>query len=95
MRTDLDVLQNKPDLADWRKWLVDPIVPKGEEGDTRPLSVAFPAKMLARIDKIAKETHNNRSDTIRHLLRWSLDAYDKARDAERVGVDIDTAKKAG
>lgn len=69
---------------------MDPIVPKGEEGDTRPLSVAFPRSMLARIDKIAKATSNNRSDTIRHLLRWALDAYDKARAAEQE----ETPKKA-
>lgn len=61
--------------TNWRNWLVQPIVPKGE-GEVKPLSIAFPKALLARIDKVAKETNNNRSDTIRHLLRWALDAYD-------------------
>lgn len=59
----------------WRNWLVQPIVPKGE-GEVKPLSIAFPKALLTRIDRVAKETNNNRSDTIRHLLRWALDAYD-------------------
>lgn len=75
------------DKTDWRTWLVDPMIPKGERGETRPLSVAFPKAMLARIDKVARETHNNRSDAIRHLLRWALDAYDRSREAERQGED--------
>ena len=55
---------------------MQPIVPKGE-GGVKPLSIAFPKQLLVRIDRVAKETNNNRSDTIRHLLRWALDAYDK------------------
>lgn len=62
---------------------MDPIIPKGEEGDTRPLSIAFPRTMLTRIDKLAKATNNNRSATIKYLLRWALDAYDKLRDDEK------------
>jgi Arc/MetJ-type ribon-helix-helix transcriptional regulator len=73
--------------VDWRKWLVDPIIPQGEKGDTRPLSVAFPKAMLQRIDRIAKATGNNRSDAIRHLLRWALDTYEKAREDERRAND--------
>ena len=72
--------------ADWRHWMVDPIIPPGERGETRPLSIAFPKAMLQRIDKIAKDTHNNRSDTIRYLLRWALEAYEKSRAAEK-GTD--------
>lgn len=67
--------------SDWRRYLLQPIVPKGE-GGVKPLSIAFPKALLTRIDKVSKETNNSRSDTIRHLLRWALDAYDKGRSAE-------------
>jgi metal-responsive CopG/Arc/MetJ family transcriptional regulator len=55
---------------------VQPIVPKGE-GNVKPLSIAFSKALIARIDKVSRETNNSRADTIRHLLRWALDAYDK------------------
>lgn len=70
---------------------MDPIVPRGEEGDTTPLSIAFPRSMLARIDKIKKATNNSRSAVIKHLLRWALDAYDKLREDEKNGVAPDKA----
>lgn len=60
---------------------MQPIVPKGE-GEVKPLSIAFPKSLLTRIDKVAKETNNNRSDTIRHLLRWALDAYENRGNVE-------------
>jgi Arc/MetJ-type ribon-helix-helix transcriptional regulator len=91
MKTSLDVLQRHPHLRDWRKWLVDPIVPKGEEGDTRPLSIAFPREMLTRIDRIKKATNNSRSAVIKYLLRWALDAYDKLREDEKNGVHDEKA----
>lgn len=62
---------------------MDPIVPKGEEGDSRPLSIAFPREMLVRIDRIKKATNNSRSAVIKHLLRWALEAYDKLREEEK------------
>lgn len=58
------------------------IIPKGEHSEARPLSVSFPKSLLTRIDKVARETRNNRSDTIRHLLRWALSAYEKSREQE-------------
>lgn len=70
-----------------------PIIPKGEHGDTRPLSIAFPRSMIAKIDKVARETRNNRSDAIRHLLRWAIEAYEKSREAESKGAE--DAENAG
>ena len=67
---------------------MDPIVPRGEDaGELKPLSIAFPRDMLARIDRIKKATNNrSRSMVIKHLLRWALDAYDKLRDDEKNGI---------
>lgn len=84
MKSMYDVLQRHPHLKDWRKQLVDPIIPHGEEGNTKPLSIAFPAAMLTRIDRIKKATNNSRSAVIKHLLRWALDAYDKLREEEKM-----------
>lgn len=74
-----NLLQAHP--SDWRRWLLNPVVPEGE-GEAKPLSIAFPEKMIERIDRIAKETGNSRSDTVRHLLRWAMDAYDKGNEQE-------------
>lgn len=87
MRNRSNVLETYLHPADWRRWLLAPIIPKGEHGDTRPLSVAFPKSLLTRIDKVARETRNNRSDAIRHLLRWALDAYEKSREQEAAASD--------
>ena len=84
MKSMYEVVKGHPHLSDWRAQLVDPIIPHGEEGSTKPLSIAFPATMLARIDKIKRATHNSRSAVIKHLLRWALDAYDKLRDEEKM-----------
>lgn len=92
MKTPLEVLHRHPHLRDWRKYLVDPIVPQGEEGDTTPLSIAFPRSMLQRIDKIKKATNNSRSAVIKYLLRWALDAYDKLREDEKSGVGGEKAR---
>lgn len=79
-----DVIRGDVKLEDWRKYLVDPIIPRGDEGTTKPLSIAFPSAMLARLDKLAKQTNNTRSAVIKHLLRWALDAYDKLREEEKM-----------
>lgn len=49
------------------------VVPKSE-GRALPRSIAVSAKMLARIDAIAKETKNTRAVTVRHLLRFAMTA---------------------
>lgn len=79
MQTAKTLLDTHP--SEWRRWLLSPVVPKGE-GEAKPLSIAFPEKMLERIDKIASETDNSRSETIRHLLRWAMEAYEKGRAEE-------------
>jgi hypothetical protein len=55
---------------------VQPIVPEGRRRRESPSPLRSRKALLARIDRVAKETNNSRSDTIRHLLRWALDAYD-------------------
>lgn len=61
-----------------------PMVPKSE-GPARPIPVRLTEPMLDRIDAVAKATGNERSETIRHLLRWALDEYDAQRAAEKAG----------
>lgn len=65
-------------LLDWRKHLVEKVVPEGE-GIGHPLSVRYPEKLLARIDACAEETGNSRTDAILHLLRWALDRYEATK----------------
>lgn len=53
------------------------VVPEGEGPLSEAVTVRLPKKILERIEKCAKDTENNRSDTILHLLRWALGAYEK------------------
>lgn len=62
-----------------------PSIPIGEKLE-KPLSLAFSKEMLRDLDRIGKATHNSRADTIRHLLRWAIDAYDKGVEAEEAGA---------
>lgn len=55
----------------------DEVVPEGEGPLSEAVSVRLPKKLLERVEKCAKETENNRSDAILHLLRWALGAYEK------------------
>ncbi len=71
---------------------MDPIIPKGE-GPGKPLSFRVPEAMLKRIDKVAKETRNSRSETVLHLLRWAVDAYEKSR-ADENGTAVETRDSA-
>jgi hypothetical protein len=56
--------------------LENAVVPEGEGPLSDAVTVRLPKKMLERIERAAKETENNRSDTILHLLRWALAAYE-------------------
>jgi metal-responsive CopG/Arc/MetJ family transcriptional regulator len=47
-----------------------------------PLSLRFPAKLLARLDAVAKATKHPRTDVILHLVRWGLDEYERQRAEE-------------
>lgn len=58
-----------------------PLIPVGE-GKGKPLSMRVPEQVLKRIDKVAHETQNSRTDAILHLLRWALDKYGAERAAE-------------
>lgn len=47
------------------------IVPEGD-GDSSPLSIRYPSALVKRIDAIAKQTKNTRTDTIIYLLKWAV-----------------------
>lgn len=69
----------------WSDWLTPrQVVPKGE-GATRPLSIRYPEAILKELDKIAKETNNDRTSTIMHILRWGIAEYKAQRAVERGG----------
>ena len=68
--------------TEWRRWLVEPVIPEGE-GPGKPLSLRVPEQLLKRIDVVAKETRNSRTDAVLHLLRWALSKYESEREAER------------
>jgi hypothetical protein len=53
------------------------VVPDGEGPLSEAITIRLPKKMLERIEKAAKDTENNRSDTVLHLLRWALAQYEK------------------
>lgn len=61
---------------------MEPVVPPGE-GPGQPLSMRVPEQLLKRVDAVAKETRNSRTDTVLHLLRWALNKYESERAAER------------
>lgn len=63
------------------------MIPSGEKNKaTRPLAIRFNEDLLKRIDRVAKDTHNSRTDAIMHLLRWALTRYEEERSAESKGV---------
>lgn len=55
------------------------VVPDGEGKLSQAITVRLPEQLLRRIEQCAKETSNNRSDAILHLLRWALSAYEKGK----------------
>lgn len=58
------------------KTQIELVVPEGEGPLSEAITVRMPKKLLERVTRCAKGTENNRSDTILHLLRWALDAYE-------------------
>lgn len=70
--------------SEWRKYLLDPIIPENEEkGPSRPLALRFPVALIKRLDRAAAATGNSRTQVIIHLLRWGLDRYEQARAADQ------------
>lgn len=45
---------------------------KGEDGH-KTFSVRLPQETVARLEKLAKETHRSRNDLIKVLLNYALD----------------------
>jgi hypothetical protein len=68
--------------TDWRSALVRPVVPEGE-GPTQVLSIRVPAKLIQRLDVVAKATGNSRTEVLLHLVRWGLDEYERQRSEEK------------
>lgn len=68
-----------------------PVVPEGEGETTVQIGVRTPEKLLERIDRCAKETGNDRTATVLHLLRWALSQYEKERAEE---AEASSKKKA-
>jgi metal-responsive CopG/Arc/MetJ family transcriptional regulator len=52
------------------------VVPEGEGPLSQAITLRMPKKLLERLERCAKETSNNRSDTVLHLLRWALNRYE-------------------
>lgn len=55
---------------------LDNVVPEGEGKASEAVTLRLPKKLLERVEKCAKETDNNRTDAILHLLRWALSQYE-------------------
>jgi metal-responsive CopG/Arc/MetJ family transcriptional regulator len=55
------------------------VVPEGEGKLSQAITLRMPKKLLERVERCAKDTANNRSDTVLHLLRWALGAYEASR----------------
>lgn len=56
---------------------------KESEGSLEVLTLKVPVKLKARIDAAAKQTGNNRTQTMLALMRWALDQFEKQREEER------------
>jgi hypothetical protein len=75
--------------SDWRRYLLNPIVPQGE-GPTEVVHLRVPKAVLADVDAIAKATDNPRSETLLHMIRWARDAYKAGVASE---LEASTSKK--
>lgn len=62
---------------------MDVLPDKTDEGPLEMLTIKVPKKLKERIDAAAKETGNNRSQTMLSLIRWSLDQFEKQRADEK------------
>lgn len=62
-----------------------PLTQREDEGELEVLTFKVPKKLKARIDAAAKETGNNRTQTMLSLMRWALDEYDAQRSDEKKG----------
>ena len=60
------------------------MVPKGfSNRETSPRSMRWPSDIAERVEKVAKETHQDFSTATFYLLQWALDTRD-AQEAELV-----------
>lgn len=60
-----------------------PVIPPSEGKLGDPIQIRFSTTIMARLDAVATETGHDRTDLIRHLVRWALDEHDAQRTAER------------
>lgn len=75
-----DAVQMHPNH--WRNRLMGPLTQREDEGELEVLTFKVPAKLKARIDAAAKETGNNRTQTMLSLMRWALDEYEAQKTGE-------------
>jgi metal-responsive CopG/Arc/MetJ family transcriptional regulator len=54
-----------------------PIIPEGEGPLSEAITIRVPKLLLERIKRAAEQTHNNRTDTIQHLLRDALSRHEE------------------
>lgn len=57
------------------KTLPEDVVPEGEGPLSEAITLRIPQRLLKDIEQIAKETANDRSKTMLHLMRWARDEY--------------------
>lgn len=48
------------------------VVPVGRSGPKRQVTIRYPLDLLDRIDRIAQQTHNSRSEVLLRLLTYAL-----------------------
>ena len=64
----------------WREAM---LIPQGwGERESKPRSTRWPKALMARVDRIAKETGHDYTTALFHLVSWACDTYEKQRAAE-------------
>lgn len=59
------------------------IIPEGwGEREEKPRSARWPRALVARLDQVAKDNEHDFTTALFHLVKWSLDEYDRQRSAE-------------
>lgn len=62
---------------------VSRIVPVKNEGELTQVGFRLPTSLVERIDKVAKETGNSRTEVVTHLLAWALGEYEAEKKTKR------------
>ena len=66
-----------PRRTHWRDAM---LIPQGwGEREEKPRSTRWPKSLMARVEKVAKESGHDYTTAMFHLLKWALDEYDAQR----------------